>query len=322
MANDAKILIVDDNEINIKVFKGLLEPLKMQIDTAENGKVAVEMVENHPYHMVFMDHMMPVMDGIEATRRIRKNGKESLPIIALSANATKDAKKMFLEKGFDGFVSKPFRMKDMLSILREYLPAELCKSSDTVLVSEDKEKELSHQIQVDYYRLIDAKAEKIQELWEHRQLRDFTIEVHGLKSSSRLIGADHLGEQFYRLEKLGNEENLEEIEKLLPEIIKEFLEYKKVLQPYIIEEEKVMRSKEEILQILQKMKDSADIFDMDQVDAFMSHLRNSALPDDLKAVVRNLDTYIADVDLEQIIIVVTELMEEVGKKNEEDFGHQ
>ena len=95
IAPKATILVVDDNEMNLKVASGLLEPFQMQIDTAHNGKEAVQMVQERSYDIVFMDHMMPIMDGIEATREIRNLADETyskLPIVALSANATAEAK--------------------------------------------------------------------------------------------------------------------------------------------------------------------------------------------------------------------------------------
>ena len=116
IAPKARILVVDDNEMNLKVAKGLLEPFQMQIDTAQNGKEALLMVQEKQYDIVFMDHMMPVMDGIEATRAIRKLENEvyqELPIVALSANATSEAKEMFLREKMNDFVAKPIKMKEI-----------------------------------------------------------------------------------------------------------------------------------------------------------------------------------------------------------------
>lgn len=124
-APNAKILLVDDNEINRKVALGLLEPLQMQIDTAINGKNAIDMIEQKEYDLVFMDHMMPVMDGIDATKRLReKEGDyyQKLPVIALTANAMKEAQKLFQEAGMNGFVAKPIVMKQICQAIRQWLP--------------------------------------------------------------------------------------------------------------------------------------------------------------------------------------------------------
>lgn len=125
-APKAKVLIADDSAVNIKVFKALVAPLKMQIDTAENGKIAADMIEKNEYDLVFMDHMMPVMNGIEATKYVRQleSDKRDVLIIALTANAVVGVKEQFIEAGMNDFISKPIQIKELLSVLRKYLPSE------------------------------------------------------------------------------------------------------------------------------------------------------------------------------------------------------
>ena len=130
-APEARILIVDDNQMNRQVAVGLLEPLKMQVHTASSGFDAIEMVQKTVYDIVFMDHMMPEMDGIEATHKIRDLEDEAfkhLPIVALTANAVNGIKQKFLDAGLDDFLSKPIEMTKMLRILKRWLPEEkICK---------------------------------------------------------------------------------------------------------------------------------------------------------------------------------------------------
>ena len=114
--------------MNLKVAKGLLAPFQMQIDVAVNGKEAVNMVQEKQYHIVFMDHMMPVMDGVETTIRLRElDGVyyQKLPVVALTANAMKEAEKLFYEAGMNGIVAKPIDMREMCIVLRKWLPEEL-----------------------------------------------------------------------------------------------------------------------------------------------------------------------------------------------------
>ena len=128
-AADAKVLLVDDVDINIVVAKAMLEEYKIVPDTALNGVKALEMASKKNYDLIFMDHMMPEMDGIEATQKIRSlgghNGK--VPIIALSANAVNSAKKMFLANGFNWFLSKPMSKESLCSCLAKWLPKNLVK---------------------------------------------------------------------------------------------------------------------------------------------------------------------------------------------------
>ena len=130
-APEAKILVVDDNAMNLKVALGLLKPYHMTIMTAESGHQAIEMVKSGQYHLIFMDHMMPGMDGVEALHVIRSLEGEyfkQLPVVALTANAVSGAREMFLSEGFQDFVTKPIEMNAIERSLRQWLPEELiCK---------------------------------------------------------------------------------------------------------------------------------------------------------------------------------------------------
>ena len=130
-APQARILLVDDNEINQEVAKALLEPYEMRIDLASNGQEALERVQKEPYDLVFMDHYMPVMDGVEATKRIRGLEGERykhLPVIALTADAVQGVREDFFAAGMNDFASKPIEMEDVSRVLRKWLPKEkLCR---------------------------------------------------------------------------------------------------------------------------------------------------------------------------------------------------
>ena len=125
-APEAQILIVDDNPVNLTVTEGLLKPLEMKIDTAAGGEEAVEMISKKKYDLIFMDHMMPELDGVETTHIIRRFHKEydSVPIIALTANAVDGVKEMFLNEGMNDFVAKPIEMSRILAKLQKWLPQE------------------------------------------------------------------------------------------------------------------------------------------------------------------------------------------------------
>lgn len=122
--NHVRILIVDDNQINLEIEKCLLEPYQMQVECAGSGEEALKAIKSCSYDLVFMDHMMPGMDGVETLKAIRAmKGKEykSLPVVALTANATTEARQMFLKEGFDGFLSKPIDMPDLNRILDKWV---------------------------------------------------------------------------------------------------------------------------------------------------------------------------------------------------------
>ena len=127
-APGARVLIVDDNEINREVAVLLLEPLQMRMDTAENGAEALELIQRNRYDLVFMDHWMPVMNGVEATVELRKMEGEyfqKLPVIALTADAMAEAKEEFMAAGMNDFVAKPIEMKEICTKIKLWLPKEL-----------------------------------------------------------------------------------------------------------------------------------------------------------------------------------------------------
>jgi signal transduction histidine kinase/CheY-like chemotaxis protein len=133
-APEANILVVDDIVTNLKVANGLLLPYKMRVDLCKSGVTAIEAVKTNRYDIVFMDHIMPVMDGIEATLKIRAMGDKDLyykevPVIALTANAGSGRKEMFLENGFNDFLSKPIDTVKLDAVLRKWIPKVKQKST-------------------------------------------------------------------------------------------------------------------------------------------------------------------------------------------------
>lgn len=120
----ARILLVDDNQLNLEIAEVLLEPFGMELDCAASGREALAAVQERAYHLIFMDHMMPEMDGVQTLKAIRKldGGRlRDIPIVALTANATIDAQEMFAAEGFDAFLPKPIDMVKIREILKKYL---------------------------------------------------------------------------------------------------------------------------------------------------------------------------------------------------------
>ncbi len=342
MAPDARILIVDDHEMNLKVAKGLLEPLKIQIDTAENGKEAIGKVKKKHYDIVFMDHMMPVMDGVEATKEIREMEElyyQELPIVALSANATTEARELFASNGFSDFVPKPIKLKELCGCIRKWLPEELVVTegveammAETALANESNElviegldvkegiqnsgtKELFLSLLGDFYKLIDQKSTKVEKCLADGMIRDYTIEVHALKSTARMIGAMELSEKFYRLEQLGNAGDEKTLAIETPAVLSLYRSYKPILQPFakMNEQEKAAVPVEEIVAELDVLKNAMDCFDLDGADAAMHKLEGFAFPEELQQKVEELSAFVADVAMEDVMNLADELAKELQK---------
>lgn len=348
-APDASILIVDDNEMNLKVAKGLLEPLQMNIDTADSGKAAIRKLRDKQYHMIFMDHMMPVMDGIETTEKIRAmDGAyyQNVPIVALTANALMDAREKFTQAGMNDFVAKPIAMKEICRCIRKWLPRELVikgepakqeKKGLPAKIAEDLEnirngkeaglpklrgidvlagirasgsEKLWKSLLGDFYKLIDAKANKIRKCLADGMIRDYTIEVHALKNTARMIGALELSEWFHRMEDCGNAGDLETIERETPELLKLYGEFKEILREYgqAQNQEKRDAAVQELVELLRKMHDAVDQFDLDQADAAMQELEQCRLPESCMPLMDQLRVGIADVMMEEVLELTDQMV--------------
>ena len=362
-APDVSILVVDDNEINLEVTEGLLEPLHMQIDLADSGKRALQMIEKKKYHLIFMDHMMPVMDGIETTERIRQLSDEyyhTVPIIALTANALMDAREQFAKAGMNDFVAKPIEIKEICKCLKKWLPDELIVPVDS---SEQKKEtagavgvkgetksaavadqggqsaenaqstqkdslpdlpginaadgikysgseKLWYKLLGDFYKLIDAKANKLEKCLADGLIKDYTIEVHALKNTARMVGAGQLSEWFHRMEDCGNAGDVETITRETPDLLNELRSYKDILRPYgeAGNQNKREAAPEELTEILTRMRDAMDGFDLDGVDEAMQELEQVRIPDSCMELMEQLRVAVVDVMMEEVMNTADEMI--------------
>jgi signal transduction histidine kinase/CheY-like chemotaxis protein/HPt (histidine-containing phosphotransfer) domain-containing protein len=253
-APEASVLVVDDNIMNLKVMEGLLRPYGLRLFTAESGPEAVRQLERTKVDLVFMDHMMPQMDGVEAFHRIRqKQGAyyQSVPIVALTANAIGGAREMFLEEGFSDFVAKPVEISNLERVLKQYLPSEKIiyqekihevavtetAAADEEMVSEeqvsikeppvkpmqpkiDRETGLMYMgdSEEDYYEILRIyyesnleNKEQIERLYEEKNWAEYAVMVHALKSTSLTIGAGTLSTFAKQQEQAAKQEDEQQI---------------------------------------------------------------------------------------------------------------
>ena len=242
-APDAKILVVDDNEMNIKVFLGLLKNHGMQIDTAMSGKECLALIEKNAYHIIFMDHQMPEMDGVETLRRIRElktNRSKDAVIIILTANAVSGAREMFLQEGFRDYLSKPIIAVQLEKMIQKYLPEELVLKNDLEKNDLGKKEEISVESVGDveetqsenslvdwkmgkafcmddeeFYRemlqtfLDSPSAMELRRYYEEADFENYRIKIHAIKSNLANIGAMTASDMAKQLElALKNDNNV------------------------------------------------------------------------------------------------------------------
>lgn len=347
-APDARILLVDDNEMNRKVGLGLLKPFEMQIDVAVDGKKALEMIGGKEYDLILMDHMMPVLDGVEATKRLRQmqgNRYQTVPVIALTANAMKETEKLFFDAGMNDVLTKPIDMGQMCRVLKKWLPEELLVKNSVAILNEAKIKaiiepseefslpgidvnegiknsgnrEMFLELLGAFYTVIDSKAGKIRECVANDRIRDYTIEVHALKSSARLIGAMELSKEFERLEEFGNAGDVDSIHERTEDVLKWYESYKAVLKPYgeRTQEEKRTVDEKEIIDCLRSIQEGTEQFDLDATDAAMEELETMRLPDNCLDLMNELRVFIADVAMEDILKTIERIVERMNEDTTE-----
>lgn len=233
-AKEARILVVDDNKMNLKVFKNLLKQSQMDIRVAESGKKCVEMVKNQAFDMIFLDHMMPGMDGIEIFKVLRNtNLCNKTPIIMLTANAVVGSREAYLEMGFDDFLSKPIIPDKLDDMIIRYLPKEkLSMEKQRETVEEEvsscekpefrlpvfeelysKISEINYEKglvtcsgdEIFYLELLQdlthsSIKEELKGCMERADYKNYCIRIHGFKNSAYSVGAMQLGDLAYRME--------------------------------------------------------------------------------------------------------------------------
>lgn len=227
-----RILVVDDVAVNLKVVKGLLKDTGLQIDTAESGMECLAMLSGNEYDIIFLDHMMPEMDGIETLNCIKKlkdNNNSAKPVIMLTANALQGAKEEYLANGFSDYLSKPIRLRELEEIICKYLPREFFEDEE-----QEKNEDHSDETFLEKLNFLDTAVgleccadseelyldilktyveaygqDNLQQSFEQEDWENYHIQIHGAKSASRSIGALQLSEQAKELEMAVKREDYE-----------------------------------------------------------------------------------------------------------------
>ena len=237
----AKILVVDDNEVNLKVSVGFLKKYGVRADCAISGEAAIKMVTEKKYDLIFMDHMMPGMDGVEAMQRIKKldEGRyREIPIVALTANAIAGVKQEMIDAGFTDYLSKPISIEALERVMLHILPEELIRHLEPgeVVVETEEDTDMLQRIlksidvesgirncggsTQDYLQVLDVvarhggeRAEKLSNMIKEGNYEAYTIDVHALKSTAANIGAMELSKIAYDQEMAGKAKKYDVVRK-------------------------------------------------------------------------------------------------------------
>ncbi len=336
LCKDYRVLVVDDNVINRKVATAMLTSYGVQIHEASSGMAAIELVKKNEYDMIFMDHMMPEMDGVEATRIIQTecgdSGKNAI-IIALTANAIQGAREMYMENGFDDFLSKPFERIQMHELLDKWISKEHREYVDIEVeeekVSEDEMAEIfmfgvnvrealkrKNSGMQEYLQSLDEfrrngeiKKPLICKLAQEKDYEKYAIEAHALKNAAATIGADNLSKEAKEHEQAAKEGSYGFVDRQYAQFV---VNYERIL----IEIERILKKKmygpfAEIKTVRKKPIDEG--YMKEQMEQIRALVQENALQDALERLEALLQYAIPD-NLEKELIVIRSALEEGDEK--------
>ncbi|MBO4396208.1 MAG: response regulator [Eubacterium sp.] len=370
-APDAKVLIVDDTQMNLMVFKSLLKSTEVQIDTAKSGDEGLKLMKEKAYDVIFLDHMMPGKDGIQTLKELHESGEGpnmDVPVICLTANAISGAREMYIKAGFDNYLSKPIDSSRLEEMMVEYIPAEKVryvmseekvpeKRENTAGQSDENIREDSgltptfmnksnqqpdessplyrpHEginiagaidgmgseeafrpILDIFYETIDETADEIEELYQDENWEDYTIQVHALKSSARIVGALDLGEEAFAMEMAGKNRDLDYIHENHEQLMEHYRHFKDVLSDIYEESadepeeaEKETAGEVTIAGWYERIRAGAEEMDIDMLEAVFEEVREYSLPAEDAERMRELEHLAGTFDYDTI----TEILDTIG----------
>ncbi len=313
IAEKAKVLVVDDNKVNLKVAEGMLSPYRIQVVTAESGYEALELLKQQHFDIVFMDHMMPIMDGVETLQKLRLlPDHEKDVVVALTANAVAGVQDEYLQLGFQGYLSKPLGDKDLDECLRKFLPSNTIYKLDKPFTS--RMDEVDQDILMQVYTEGHKKIKLFMNLLEAEDWPRYTIEAHALKSVAAHIGQKQLAEMAKAHEKAGKSGDYQYIYQNFDRLLAQY----GALLTYISEKfaEEIFRPKQEqnLLTISQEMlfekttqlQEALGDYDLDRLEELLQELQGCQLDSARQKLLSQMKAACGEFDYDTLEKLMTE----------------
>lgn len=332
-APDARILLVDDTELNRKVFTGLLKPTGIQIDEAVNGRECLEKVKQNAYDIIFMDHMMPELDGVETFRIMKQMDdfpSKDTPVVILTANALVGAKEKYQEEGFSEFLEKPIDSEKLESIIRELLDESLVREvsvQEAIGGSLDLELPMIEGLDWKYASThfkdmdtmldtviffagtLEYEAKELERLYAdiHTEAgrKEYCTKVHSMKNSASTVGIIPLAGMAKVLEDAARNGNVDVIQTMMPIFLDCWYSYRAKLEVLKQEKDSVPKKNaddfaENIGQLLQAINKAAEDMDIDALDALGKELDTFCFNEDVQEKVSRIKKAIAEFDIDYL----------------------
>ena len=342
-APDANIIMVDDNATNRVVFESLLKNTRIHINSLESGKECLEAVSKEHYDIIFLDHMMPELDGIATLQKLKKltnNLCKDTPVIILTANTITSARNIYKQAGFNDYLSKPVLPNELERIMLTYLPEDKIQTPLSNIQNEKKNlislrdllgripefdidmamkncanKDILLQAVRGLYKSIDGHIECINRCMNHVDEDDirkrYITEVHSVKSSIRLIGGVRLSSFAEELENAGNNGVTDFIYERTPDFLKELGYLKIQLQMCIPKQniERVEIKKDKLLDLLHQLIKEMEVLNIDVADHLMEQLSINDWQGNRAQIFSKLQNAVQNLDYEETKLLVGILLE-------------
>ena len=338
-APDVMILVVDDNEANRKVFKNLLKETKIKVEQADSGKQCLKKTAGTKYDIIFLDHMMPELDGVETLRLLRSakdNANSDTPVVVLTANAVVGARDKYLAAGFDNYLSKPIIPENLEKLIADMLPREklrfdmpvrktvrkkavklpeLAEFDWTYAITVLKTPELIKQTAGDFYKTIDYEIENLNEMYKNIEASDimeqYKIKVHSLKSTTKMIGALSLSGVSRVAEVYAINRDVQRIKNITPIIIDELQKIKGILHDWVGSNntKPPMEDYDEMRSILGELEKALKIRNLDRTDELVESLCEYSYEEELQEKVDTIAKQVLNLQMKKADETFAEIME-------------
>jgi len=345
-APEATVLVVDDNPMNLMVFKSLLKRTKIIIETANSGDEALAMAQSKMYDMIFLDHMMPGKDGIETLHEMRAQTdglNEATVTVCLTANAISGAREQYLAAGFNNYLTKPIHPGKLEDMLMTYLPGDKIHISGEDDINNDEEEQgdipailapLQGQEWIDlakgisnsgdteaylpllkiFYESLDEDAALLDGFYADGNFKEYTIQVHAMKSSVRLIGATALAEEAQLLENAGKAGDIDYINQHHEGFITTYRSFKEPLSQVfgndeleeVDDNEEMPEADSELMDtVFEGIKEAAEANDSDGIMEIFAEIEGYRIPDADAELYHNLQMATEKSDFDAIISLLS-----------------
>ncbi len=332
LAPDAKLLVVDDNAVNRRVLRNLLKETQIQVSEAGGGAECLRLVQENHYDLIFLDHMMPEMDGVETLHRMRALSEfpcKDTPVVVLTANAVTGAKEEYLKEGFDDFLSKPIVPDKLESMIRKMLPEELLREAEPTAQTKASETRLEELPVVEgldwnyawlhlpdmellaytvkeFYDQIDPAAESLERAYEQIEdaayLEQYRIQVHAMKSLAATIGIVTLSGVARVLESAAKDGKINIITAMTGIFLEEWCSYRLRLRGIFgigAGEKKEITDYSVIRALVEMVRISMQEMDIDRADELMKQMREYAYPKEIQQNILKLAEAVTNLDPEE-----------------------